>query len=133
MNLHTVVAPAISAVNPLISVTLRRDVGFTTNPDFSRTPTYATFALNAQIQGLQSDDIRLLNGLGIQGYRRKVYLWGSVTGLVRGLQKGNDLLTFPDGSEWKVAIVVEDYGHGLQGKLGWCSVIVVLQNPTSEG
>ena len=88
--------------------------------------------MGAQIQGLQSDDIRLLNGLGIQGVRRKVYLWGTWSGLVRSLQKGNDLMVFPDGSEWKVAYVFEDFGHGASGATGWCSVAVVLQNPLSE-
>jgi hypothetical protein len=87
----------------------------------------------AQIQGLQSDDIRILNGLGIQGYKRKLYLWGAWNGLVRGLQKGNDLIVFPDGTEWKVMYCFEDFGHGLTGRSGWCSIAVVLQNPTSEG
>lgn len=27
----------------------------------------------------------------------------------------------------------EDFGHGLRGATGWCSIAVTLQNPTSEG
>ena len=110
-----------------------QNTGFSTNADFSRTPTYSNTLMNAQIQGLQSDDIRLLNGLGIQGYRRKLYLWGAWTGLVRGLQKGSDLVVYPDGSTWKVMYVFEDYGHGISGQSGWCSIAVVYQNTTSEG
>lgn len=132
-NLHSVVGPIVGAVNGNVPVTLRQNTGFATNADFSRTPSYSTSTMSAQIQGLQSDDIRILNGMGIQGERRKLYLWGALTGLLRGLQKGNDIVVFPDGSEWKVAYVFEDFGHGLQGRTGWCSIAVVLQSPTSEG
>jgi hypothetical protein len=110
-----------------------QSTGFTTNSDYDRVPTYNATPAEAQIQGLQSDDIRVLNGLGIQGVRRKVYLYGASSGMIRSLQKGNDLMVFPDGSMWKVAYVFEDYGHGVAGSSGWCSVAAVLQNPTSEG
>jgi hypothetical protein len=133
VNLHSIVAPVIGAINPNQTVTLMQSTGFATNADFSRTPTYSAISMGAQVQGLSSDNIRLLNGLGIQGVRRKAYLWGAWTGMVRGLQKGNDLVVFPDGSMWKVAYVFEDYGHGVSGTSGWCSVALVLQNPTSEG
>lgn len=133
LNLHSIASGVIAAVNPPVVVTLRQGIGFTTNADFSRTPTYRSSTMRAQIQGMQSDDIRLLNGLGIQGVRRKIYLWGSLSGLVRGLHKGNDIVVFPDGSEWKCVYVLEDYGHGVTGRSGWCSIVVTLQNPTSEG
>lgn len=132
VNLHSIVAPVVGAVNENQIVTLMQNVRFVTNVDFSRSPVYSTFRMRAQVQGLQSDDIRVLNGLGIQGERRKVYLWGAWTGMVRSLQKGNDLMIRPDGSLWKVAHVFEDYGHNLVGTGGWCSVAAVLQNPTSE-
>lgn len=133
MNLHSIVAPIVGAVNSNQMVTLYQNTGFSTNADYSRTPTYEAFSMNAQIQGLQSDDIRLLDGVGIQGERRKLYLWGTWSALVRSLQKGNDLVAFPDGSRWKCAYVFEDYGHGVSGQSGWCSIAVVLQSPTSEG
>jgi hypothetical protein len=132
LNLHSIVAPIIGAVNPNHPVTLYKSTGFVTNSDFSRSPGYSTVPMSAQIQGLQSDDIRILNGLGIQGVRRKAYLWGTWTGLVRGLQKGNDLVVFPDSSTWKIGYVFEDFGHGVNGSSGWCSVALVLQNPISE-
>jgi hypothetical protein len=132
MNLHSIVAPIIGAVNTNELVSLRQSIGFAVNVDFSRSPTYSTFPMSAQVQGLQSDDIRILNGLGIQGERRKVYLWGAWTGLVRSLQKGNDLMVRSDGSVWKVAYVFEDFGHSVSGTTGWCSVAAVLQSPASE-
>src|ERR1700752_1586723 len=100
-------------------VMLLRSTGYSTDPDFSRSPSYASIPMSAQIQGLQSNDIRTLNGVGIQGERRKFYLWGTWSGLVRSLQKGNDIAIFPDGSRWKIAYVFEDYGHGVVGSLGW--------------
>lgn len=133
LNLHGIVAPIVGAVNGNVPVTLRQNTGFSTNADFSRTPTYSTTTMSAQVQGLQSDDIRILNGMGVQGERRKIYLWGTTSAIVRSLQKGNDVVVLPDGSEWKCAMVFEDYGHGLTGTSGWCSIAVVLQNPASEG
>ena len=133
MNLHSIAAPIVGAVNSNVTVTLYQSTGFSTNADFSRTPTFSTSTMSAQIQGLQSDDIRVLNGLGIQGVRRKAYLWGTWTGMVRGLQKGNDYVVFADGSQWKIAYVFEDYGHGVNGASGWCSVALVLQLPSTVG
>lgn len=132
-NLHSVAGPIVGAVNGNVIVTLKQGTGYATGIDGSRTPSYATSTMSAQIQGMQSDDIRILNAMGIQGYKRKIYLWGSWKGLIRGLQTGNDLVVFPDDTEWKIVVVVEDFGHGLTGQTGWCSVLVVLQNPTSEG
>jgi hypothetical protein len=133
MNLHAIVARYVGAVNPMQLVTMKVSTGFTTNSDFSRTPTYSTNTLRAQIQALQFDDIKQIEGMGIQGLRRKVYLYGNYNGLVRGLQKGGDLIVFPDISEWKIAFVFETFGQGLTGQSGWCSVCVTLQSPTSEG
>lgn len=133
MNLHSVVSGAVAAVNPFTQVTLKRDVGFTENPDFSRSPKYECLPVSAQIQAMTSDDVKILSDIGIQGYKRKIYLFGSFSGIIRGLQKGNDLIIFPDKSEWKIVYVFEDFGHGLVGKSGWCSVAVTLQNPKSEG
>ena len=133
MNLHSIAAGVIAAVNPMQRVKLRQNIGFTTNPDFSRTSTYTITTMNAQIQGMGSDDMRILDGVGISGVRRKCYLWGTWTGIIRGLQKGNDIVIFPDGSEWKIAYVFEEFGHGINGPSGWTSVALTYQNPTSEG
>lgn len=133
MNLHAIAGPIVGAVNSNQPGTLMQNTGFATNPDFSRTPTYTSTPVLAQLQDLSSSDVRLLNSVGIQGASRKTYLYGSSSGMIRCLQKGNDLLTTPDGSVWKVARVLEGYGHGIAGTTGWCSVALVLQNPTSDG
>lgn len=135
MNLHGIVSQAVGSVNPIIHVSIRQSTGFTTNPDFSRTPIYNTITgIPAQIQALQYTDLRQIEGLAITGLRRKLYLFGGDwNSIVRGLQKGGDLVTFPDGSEWLVVFVFEVWGQGLVGNKGWCSVCVTLQNPKSEG
>jgi hypothetical protein len=134
VNLHALVGPVVSSVNPTIRATLRQSTGPSINPDFSQTPTYGPpTPIDAQIQALQFTDLKQIEGLGITGLRRKAYLYGNVNGIVRGLRKGGDLVTLPDGSEWLIVFVFETYGHGLVGQLGWCSVCLTAQNPTSEG
>ena len=128
MNLHTLVANVVSVVNPTIQVTWMANTGYATEADFSRVPVYESSFVSAQVQALQFDDLKQIEGLGIQGLRRKAYLYGNVNGMVRTMSKGGDLLVFPDRSTWLVAYVLETYGHGLIGQRGWCSVVLTLQN-----
>ena len=122
MNLHGIVANAIGAVNPLISVQIQVSTGSTTNADGSRTPAYAApQTVSAQINALQYNDIVMADSLNIQGVRRKMYINGEVDGLVRSSNKGGDLVTFPNGTVWKVATVIEQWPD-------WCSVILTLQD-----
>lgn len=124
MNLHNLVRGAIRAVNPEIIVTIQRSTGSTTNPDGTRVPTYDTIrGVRAQMQSLQYNDIAQLDGLNIQGERRALYLNGDWEGLVRADGKGGDLITFPDGSIWLVALVLENWAF----KDGWVKVAVTRQ------
>lgn len=132
LNLHGVVSPVIAAVNPQRQVTIRQSTGYTTGADGTRSPTYETSTVNAQIQALTAGDIQILDGLNIVGLRRKLYFFGALNSLVRGLQKGGDLVTFPDGSVWLLVYVFENYNHGVTGPSGWCSVAVTLQDSTAE-
>ncbi|QPF81674.1 hypothetical protein IC762_17775 [Bradyrhizobium genosp. L] len=64
MNLHSIVAPIIGAINPLIFVTVRKSVGPVTNPDFTKTPGYATpGGLTASIAGNVLDVTAVASGL----------------------------------------------------------------------
>lgn len=121
MNLHGIVAGAIGAINPFISVTVKLSVGYSTNPDGSRTPTYNNTTLDAQVQALTYTDLVQLDGLGIQGVRRAVYLYGDVEGIERVNSKGGDLLIMPDGTVWLVVVVLEHWPD-------WCKVAVTLQD-----
>jgi hypothetical protein len=121
MNLHGIVAPAISIVNPMVPLSIRISTGSTTAADGKRTPTYATpITVLGQIQALQYNDIMQLDGLNIEGMRRKIYIAGKVDGLVRADQKGGDLITTPDGKVWLVALVLEYWPD-------WVSCAVTLQ------
>lgn len=128
MNLHSIVSPVVSIINPIIRVTWMSNTGYSTTADFSRVPTYESQFVPAQIQALQFDDLKQIEGLGIQGLRRKAYLYGNVSAMVRTMSKGGDLLVFPDGSTWLVAYVLETWGHGVAGQRGWCSVVLTLQD-----
>jgi hypothetical protein len=80
-----------------------------------------SLAVPAQIQALTFRDITQIESLNLQGTRRAIYFYGAVDGLVRPGGKGGDLATFPDGSVWLVAIVLESWPD-------WCKVAATLQN-----
>lgn len=122
MNLHGIAAPAIGAVNPSVDVTVKISNGYTTDAAGARVPQYLPDQIvPAQIQALAFRDLMQLDGLNLQGTRRKIYFYGEVDGLVRATNKGGDLVIFPDGSVWLVAMVLEQWPD-------WCSVAVTLQD-----
>jgi hypothetical protein len=125
MNLHGIVSNAIGAVNPQVMVSVQVSTGNTTNPDGSETPTYAApVTILAQVQPLSWRDIWQIEGLNLQGTRKAIYLNGQVDGLVRALNKGGDLITFPDGSVWLVALILE----GFNLTAGWTKAAITLQD-----
>lgn len=125
MNLHSYVAGAIGAVNPQISVTVQVSTGNVKNADFTLTPTYADpVTVLAQVQPLTYRDIQQIDGLNLQGTRKAIYLNGAINGLVRPQNDGGDLITFPDGSVWLVALVLE----GFDLTAGWTKCAITLQN-----
>lgn len=131
MNLHGIVSPYIGAVNPLIPAVLQISEGDITNPDGSRTPRYRipTQDVIAQVQPLSSGDLRQIEGLNLQGYKRAIYLSGRLDGLVRVQNKGGDLVTISRGINsgvWLVAIVLEPYPD-------WVKVAATLQNDSKVG
>lgn len=125
MNLHAVVSGAISAVLPPVNLVVQVSTGSVTNPDGSRTPSYApSQTVSGFVQALQYNDIIQLDALNIQGERRKIYINGQINGLVRVANKGGDLITDDFGNIWLVAVVLEDWPD-------WCSVAVTLQDQTA--
>ncbi len=125
MNLHGIVTPAISAVNPLVAATLRRSNGYTIAADGTQIPAYTDTVIMVQVQALTFSDLQHLNGLNIQGVRRAVYLNGSALGVVRNLRVGGDLMIFApgalvEGTTWLVAHVLEEWPD-------WYKVAITLQ------
>lgn len=132
MNLHKFVAPTIGAVNKFIPATARRSAGYTTNAAGQRTPALTNIPVSLQIQALSYTDITKLNGLNIQGVRRKIYTSGTIFGLIRVGQKGGDLIVFPAGSlpegdVWLAAHVLEQWNDGA-GNPAWVSIAITLQD-----
>ena len=109
MTLHAVASAIVSAVNPMITGTVRVSTGSTTGGDGKQTPTYATINnVTMQVQALTSGDLRQLDGLNIQGVKHSVYLYGEIEGIARARGKGGDLLTFR-GRDWLVVAVLESW------------------------
>ena len=79
----------------------------------------------AQVQPLTWRDLQQLDGLNLQGTRRKIYLYGRADGAVRPLAKGGDLITIATGGVndgiYLVAQVLEQFPD-------WVSVAATLQN-----
>jgi len=122
MNLNAIVSRAISAINPNQLVMVQASTGYTTNVDGSRTPSYLpAVKVRGQLQPLSFSDIQQIEGMNLQGVRQRIYLNGSIEGLVRGKKAGGDLITTPDGRVWKVALVTEAWPD-------WTSAVVTLQD-----
>lgn len=121
MNLHQMASGMVGAVNPFVPVSIQVSTGYTTAADGKRAPTYAPFVIKpGQLQSLTFRDLTQIEGLNLQGTRRAIYVNGRVDGLIRGESKGGDLITFPDGTVWLVAIDLEAWPD-------WCKLAATLQ------
>ena len=128
MNLRSIANGMTRAVRPNTTILWRRATGYTQDATtLQRTPSYQDIYLSAQIQALSSDDLKLFDGLNLQGYHRSIYINGRALGAVRNEMKGGDIFQF-NGQEWKVAIVPEDWDD-----CGWSRVIVTLQQESGSG
>ena len=122
MNLHAIASGAVGAINPRVPLVLRVSTGSTVGADFKPVPTYAAaVTVMGQVQPMSWRDLQQIDGLNLQGTRRKIYANGFLDGIVRVTAKGGDLITDNDGNVWLVAIVLEQFPD-------WASVAVTLQN-----
>lgn len=128
LNLHATVRGVINSVSPDIAAVWRVSTGSTTDDTGRQNPTYAAgVAIRAQVQPVDRSTLKLLDQLNMQGVFRAAYAYGNIQGIVRVGQLGGDLLQFPliPGGPvrvWKVTDIPETWG------VGWCKVIVCLQN-----
>ena len=122
MNLHAIVTPLISTVNPPTPGTVRVSTGYTTADDGSQVPTYAPPApVTMQVQALSTKELAHTDSLNLQGTLRAVYVNGAFEGENRRAGKGGDLFTFA-GNDWLVVTVLEPWDND-----GWCKLVVQLQ------
>lgn len=120
MNLHSLVAGAIAAINPPVVATWRKSNGYTKNAEYQQVPAYIdTTGVQVQMQALSGKETERLNGLNIQGVLRSVHVNGQVAAVSRTLQEGGDV--FVVGSQtWLVVQVLESWPD-------WSRVAVCLQ------
>jgi hypothetical protein len=140
-NLHGLVRGAINSVNPDIAGQWLVSTGNTVATGGKQTPTYATAVpVKLQVQGVRGSDLKKYDFLQAQGVYRAVYMFGNPDAINRLVQKGADLLTFPQyptGSActWLVSAIDEPWTSG-NGNLAWTRLIVTLQldpnNPVSQ-
>lgn len=125
MNLHAIVSPYVSPVNPPLLASIQPSTGYTTDANFKRVPVYGP-AVNVYVdcQALQYNDIQMTAGLQIQGRRQAMYITGDYAGLVRAQEKGGDIITLPDGSVWLCAMVLERWSM----TSGWVKICATLQD-----
>ena len=122
MDLRGIVNGVSSTVNPNKTVTVRRSTGYTIGAGRKQVPGYADPVTGpAQIQALDANDIKQLDGLNIQGTVRAIYLRGVLAGVVRPDGTGGDLVEI--GAEtWLVVKVLEGWPT-------WTKAAIVLQMP----
>jgi hypothetical protein len=110
MNLHGIVGPYVSAINPWVTASVRKSQGYATNPDGKRVPSYAPATdIQAQKQPLQYRDLVQVDGLNINGEKCALYITGDYQAVVRSDKEGGDLITLPDGSVWLVVMQLENW------------------------
>lgn len=109
MDLQSIANAGASVVNPNQIVTVLRSTGYTIGAGARQVPTYAAPVTGpAQIQALDGNDLKQLDGLNIQGTKRAIYLRGHLAGTVRPDQKGGDIVMI-DGKKWLVVMVLESW------------------------
>ena len=122
MDLRGIANGVSSTVNPNKTVTVRRSTGYTIGAGRKQVPSYAAPVTGpAQIQALDANDIKQLDGLNIQGTVRAIYLRGVLAGVIRPDQTGGDLVEI-DGQNWLVVKVLEGWPT-------WTKAAIVLQMP----
>ena len=109
MDLRGIANGVTSTVNPNKTVTVLRSTGYTIGAGRKQVPGYADPVTGpAQIQALDANDIKQLDGLNIQGTVRAIYLRGVLAGVVRPDGTGGDIVQI-GGQTWLVVKVLEGW------------------------
>lgn len=127
LNLHGMVRGAITSVQSDIPIVYLASTGSTVGAGGKQTPAYAApVTIMGQVQPVSGGQLRKYSFLQAQGTYKSIHLYGDIEGIVRSMQKGGDLLKFPQVpgaaiETWLVTKVDETWNTG------WCRVIVTLQ------
>jgi len=109
MDLRGIANGVITTVNPNETVTVLRSTGYAIGAGAKQVPSYAAPVIGpGQVQALDADDIKQLDGLNIQGVIRAIYLRGTLAGVIRPDGTGGDIVQH--GNEtWLVVKVLESW------------------------
>lgn len=126
MNMHQLVGPIITAVNPNTAATLLKSTGYTTVADGQRVPEYSTSTADVQVQAPHGKNLEHINALNIAGIVRVLFLNGGYwNGTVRVKAEGGDIIQFPlYGDTLPVSWLVVSAKNWPD----WSEIIVVLQD-----
>jgi len=124
MDLRGIANSVSNSVNPNEIVTVERSTGYTIGEGRRQVPTYAAPVSGpAQVQALDGDDLKQIEGLNVQGVIRAIYLRGTLAGVIRPDQTGGDIVKRKAGAEtWLVVKVLESWPN-------WTKAVIVLQGP----
>lgn len=124
MDLRGIANAVTSSVNANEIVSVKRSMGYTIGAGAKQIPTYADPVSGpANVQALDGNDLKQLDGLNIQGTIKAIYLRGVLAGVVRPDGTGGDLVLRNNGAEtWLVVKVLEGWST-------WSKCAIVLQGP----
>ena len=106
MDLRGIANQVSDCVNPNIIVSVQTSSGYTMGAGQRQIPAYNPAVIGpAQIQALDSSELKQLDGLNIQGAIRKIYLRGALAGVIRPDTKGGDLVTINSAPAVPLALV----------------------------
>lgn len=109
MDLRGIANGVTSTVNPNQTVTVLRSTGYTIGAGRRQVPSYAAPVTGpGQIQALDANDLKQLDGLNIQGTIRAIYLRGALAGVIRPDGTGGDIVQIA-GQDWLVVKVLEGW------------------------
>lgn len=107
LNLHRLVRPAVTAVNPDHPVVVLRSAGQAIDADYVQHPLYFPAVLvMAQPQPVSDSELQFLVQERENSVWHDFYLDGDWSALLRDTEKGGDLVYW-DGAEWLVKQVLE--------------------------
>lgn len=108
MDLRGIANGVTSAVNKNQIVNVKRAVSYQMGAGRRQIPIYQDPVSGpAQIQPADSDDLKQVDGLNVQGVYRTIFLRGRLAGVIRADGTGGDLVTDTNGDEWLVVKVLE--------------------------
>jgi len=121
MDLRGMANSSTSVVNSNILVTIHQSIGFTIGSGGKQIPSYSNgISGYAQIQAMDSEDLKQLDGINVQGVVRQIYLRGLLAGVIRPNQIGGDIIMISN-KKWLVTKVLETWPE-------WTRAVIVLQS-----